>query len=308
MMEAIAQVATAIGAAVGAGSLLAGFSIYRRTKRDEYAGSLRKAIADTRANSDVIKGLLSFEIVNEISSAVVYSRDLELITDQIFTRYFLEPAQDPEGQSLSLEDYLEVAFPVITVSIHTHSVQFAQEKIAEMSRSMAPFQSDHPGLYRIASSLESICAGFLREVKDTVRDEDIWKRLITNLRSGEIWSEAARNQMRKDLNSVEHLRSELHQVLVGLLLSGVKFTRETYSDIGEMLDIAADAYIGKTELELEKLARSVTSMDLVPMSRTEKVTEDLEQAEKALDPVLSKDDLLMFREIRTRIVQRTRNQ
>lgn len=300
-METVAQIATAVGALIGAGSLVAGFVLYRRTKRDAYAASLRQAIADSRANAAVLRGLLTYEVMNEISGAVVYSRDLELVTEQIYGGYF-EPSAEAREES-ELKQFLDIHFPTITVPIRTRSVELAEARLAELARVIAPFQSDHPGLFRVVNGLGTLFRNSLDQIKAAVRDEKSWEKIIPSLHSGRVWKPAVRDALREQITSVHRFRAELHQVFVALLMDAVQEPRAVIGDVAELLDLVADAYLRQTEIGLERFAKG-SPTELTPIAETGSVTDDLREAERALTSILSREEALSFREIVTRAEQR----
>lgn len=238
--------------------------------------------------------------MNEISAEVVYSRDLELMTEQIYEAFF-QPGAEPRSD---MKQFLDLYFPVITVPIRTPAVELADARLAELARAIAPFQTDHPGLFRVVDSLATLFRNTLEQTKDAVRDEDFWKEVIPDLYSGEMWLKPEiRKARREQIMSVRHFRTELHQVFVATLMSAVKAPREVNRDAAALLNLVTDAYLRQTEIGLERLSKKAPAT-ITPSAELETVTDDLRQAELELTNVLTREERLTFRETVARAEER----
>lgn len=284
------QVATALGTLIAAGSLGAGFQLYRISKRDEYVASLRKALADSRANCHRLRQLMAYDLANEIVNSVVYSPDVEVALDEIFERFFRLDSFDEAVWT----EYSTEQFPVITTAIRSPAVEKYEEVLFATESTIAQYQVDYPGLFRVLRSTLTLFQNAITGNKELIRNEDMWRKIIKD----------ALLPRRSSIGSVQKLKRELAEFLVGLSQKHMEATDKQVVSLLSVIDLVTDAYLARSERNLIAISRKERKQVLIPMSKTETITQDLREAEKCLRLVLSQDDALNYRESVARIEAR----
>lgn len=286
----ITAIATAIGTIVAAGMLVSGIRLYQVTKRDEYIARVRQVIAKSRAACYRMNNLMTYEITNEIVSSLVYSKDLELPLKEIYDKEFSNPQQTKSD----FEKYLENEFKPITSAIHTPLLNTYEGIINDLETDSAFLQNDYPGLFRILKSIVTLFSNIIINHKSFVRDENVWKKILL-----------LQFDDRLRFDSLDKLKTEIFHVLVVNLLKRLRDRDQPdIDDMLKMLDLTVDVYLSKDEERLFAVSRAERKIGLVPISDTKKITDDLKEAEKCQLLVLNQEQILTYRELMTRVIQR----
>jgi hypothetical protein len=151
---------------------------------------------------------------------------------------------------------------------------------------VAFLQSDYPGLFRVVISIQTLFGNVVRNAKRQVRDDDTWKKLLP-----EVYGE------RDKLQSLEKVRIRLLHIFMAFILTTLKDkSQPNINDVLNILDLTVDAYLACTDKGLYALSRKEKGVQLVSMSETKTISDDLRQAEKCLSLLLRQDELLSYRE------------
>lgn len=239
--------------------------------------------------------MVSYELAHELAAAVVYAKELDFLFLDLWRSHF-SPEQGSNKEDL--RKYLEEWFEAnsITVPIHSPIVERYEASVTEMETAIAPYQSDYPGLYRVLNSIATAFSRILGIRKRMVRDEKmIWTRIISEVVLDD----------KPLIDSIERLRQRVANALTQLgIVQGVETDSKDIPDLITLLMIVTDAYLAKTDKELVALARRERKLSLVPLSETQKYTQDLREAEKALAFILPREQALRYREAVVRIENR----
>jgi hypothetical protein len=117
-LDFIPQMTAAIGVLIAAGSLAWGLWSYRMTKLHEYITGLRQTVSDCIATCERIRLLLPYDLAHEITSSVVYSKEMAFVFKELHARFFV-PKDEESVVKAELEKYLRDEFEPVGVSIHT---------------------------------------------------------------------------------------------------------------------------------------------------------------------------------------------
>ncbi|MHB8241920.1 MAG: hypothetical protein ACYDHN_08000 [Solirubrobacteraceae bacterium] len=292
--ETVAQIATTIGALAAAGTLGAGFLLYRLNRRDEDLAALRMTIAASRANVDRLRSMVGYELADELVTAAVYSRSMSVPLQNLFRQFFSNGGAAPDDRTKKIKE----ALGYITVAINSPIAHDFEDRTRAISSDAARYQTSYPGLYRVLRALAALYLNVLEMEKQVARDEETWTRMLDEL----VDDKSA------EIHSLDDLLYRLSSELIGGSTYLASEVRKELGDLGEILDLVADAYLVQDEASLVRLSRAERGEELTPVSRTKTITEDLREAEKALQHVLTKDDRLKYREIVTRFDNRRSNE
>jgi hypothetical protein len=286
----ISQVATTIGAILAAGTLGAGFLLYRLNRRDDDIAALRMTIATSRANADRLRGLVGYELGDELVTAAVYSRSMLVPLKRILDTVFLGDGE----LTGDVKEQIHERLGVITVAIDSSIAREYEDTVRELLSDSARYQTSYPGLYRVLRSLAILYGNVLEMEKGVARDERAWANEISILLEDE----------RENITNLDQLKYHLSSRLIRGSAYLASEARKELGDLGEILDLVTDGYLAHDEASLVRLSRKERGETIKPLSNTKTITEDLREAEKALQHMLSRDELLKYREIVTRFDSR----
>lgn len=287
--ETVAQVATALGVLVAAASVASVYIMYRIGQREEYASALRLTIVSSRSICHRLNMLLDYELANELAGTVSYSRDFELTFLDAYNLWFSDDKKEIE------EEALQTLIGPITVPIQTPTVNAYEKDLLRIEQDMARYQRDFPALYRVLSGAAVVFRNILRNAKELVRNEDTARFIFRYLAETE----------QSAIDSVERLRFRYNFWLIVL---GIRKTLDNdqadIDDILEMLDLVTDAYLALDDRGVAQASARERKVTLIPLASTTKISEDLREAEKALEYVLTAQQLRDYREKVVRFEQR----
>lgn len=301
--ELVSQIATTIGVLFTAGSVYAVFRLYRITKRDEYIAALRKTLADTKATADKINFRADYELLHELASSVVNSPDLEYVLEEMYWRFFSakprvsddsEPASPPSNPNSSKEDlrtYLKETLKPITTPVRSPIADSYEDALDRLDAEVTQYQTDYPCLYRVLRSTNAFLARALRSFKDTVRDDDAWEYAIVDI---------AYDQKDK-MESPTALKYNLTRIFTLLGVRSLQHTQPRIDNYLALLTLITERYTSKTESELVSISHQEKAQNLTPIAETEKITDDLREAQKGLSVILDSKDLVEYSNLVTRI-------
>src|ERR671911_1206536 len=93
-LDFIPQMIAAIGVLIAAGSLAWGLWSYRMTKLHEYITGLRQTVSDCIATCERIRLLLPYDLAHEITSSVVYSKEMAFVFNELYTKFFVSKDEE----------------------------------------------------------------------------------------------------------------------------------------------------------------------------------------------------------------------
>ena len=293
---AISQMVSAAGVLIAGTSLLFGLVRYRSDKRREYVYSLRGTIFFSRPTCRTLLRLLSYDYAYEIASNVAQSDTMRVTLGEIYNHYFTSQDKNANPDD-SLDTYLQQQFPTILVPIHTELVQTFEKLTSRLGQEVEPYRFDYPSLTRVLSTVNDVFVAFEGDYRDYVRQEDIWKALLQGFEQEE--GSKAR------INSVSELQDTLAQMIVG------RWYQETFQqqlatlrDLVEIEEIVTASYLSKPDVDLLAIGKKEAQQKFVNPEELENPSDNLREAVKGLQYVLSGADLRKFQDRVDRISAR----
>lgn len=283
ILEFIPQMIAATGALVAAASLAWGLWSYRMTKRHEYITGLRQTVSDCMATCERIRLLLPYDLAHEITSSVVYSREMAFVFDELFTRFF-QPGDGESASEAELEKYLRDEFEPVGVSIHTPLTDAFVDLTYSTTSEIEHYQSDYPALYRVLYAVNYIFIQITRHYRGKVRDVEEWRQAVRSVFE----------QHRARINSPKELQS----YIVVYFVTTLEADRERYfqaeiDDHLEILNLVAKAYMAKPERQLLRQGKEERKEDYAPVQYVT-TEQDLKEAEKGIQHALGHSDPLIL--------------
>ncbi len=279
----IPQMTAAIGVLIAAGSLVWGLWSYRMTKLHEYITGLRQTVSDCMATCERIRLLLPYDLAHEITSSVVYSKEMAFVFNELYTKFF-QPRDGKEASEAELEKYLRDEFEPVGVSIHTPLTDAFVDLTYSTTSEIEHYQSDYPALYRVLYAVNYIFIQITRHYRGKVRDIDEWREAVR----------AVFEQYRARVNSPEELQSYIVVYFVNTLEADRKrYFQAEIEDHLEILKLVAKAYMAKPERQLLRQGKQERKEDYAPVQYVT-TEEDLKEAEKGLQYALEHSEPLML--------------
>lgn len=176
----IPQMTAAIGVLIAAGSLAWGLWSYRMTKLHEYITGLRQTVSDCIATCERIRLLLPYDLAHEITSSVVYSKEMAFVFKELHARFFV-PKDEESVVKAELEKYLRDEFEPVGVSIHTPLTDAFVNLTYSTTSEIEHYQSDYPALYRVLYAVNYIFIQITRHYRGKVRDIEEWRQAVRSV-------------------------------------------------------------------------------------------------------------------------------
>lgn len=283
LLRFIPQMIGAMGVLIAACSLAWGLWSYRMTKRHEYITGLRQTVSDCMATCERIRLLLPYDLAHEITSSVVYSKEMAFVFDELFTKFF-QPEDEKVGSKAELERYLGDEFEPVGVSIHTPLTDAFVDLTYSTTSEIEHFQSDYPALYRVLYAVNYIFIQITRHYRGKVRDIEEWRRAVRSVFE----------KHRARINSPEELQSYIVVYFVNTLEADrSRYFQAEIDDHIEILNLVAKAYMAKPERQLLRQGRRERNEDYAPVQYVT-TEQDLKEAEKGIQHALEHSDPLML--------------
>ena len=139
---------------------------------------------------------------------------------------------------------------------------------------------EFPGVARSLYAARNILRNSYSIQKRLAYSEDAWESAIKQCYQDE----------NAYLSEFDFFISELTQLFVGTILDSLKRTgQDTINDTLASMDIVVRSHLGKQPNKLLASSKFQSSIQLIPLDKTTSVSEDLRQAERALEKVLSSE-------------------
>jgi hypothetical protein len=279
----IPQMTAAIGVLIAAGSLAWGLWSYRMTKLHEYITGLRQTVSDCIATCERIRLLLPYDLAHEITSSVVYSKEMAFVFKELHARFFV-PKDEESVVKAELEKYLRDEFEPVGVSIHTPLTDAFVNLTYSTTSEIEHYQSDYPALYRVLYAVNYIFIQITRHYRGKVRDIEEWRQAVRSVFG----------QHRARINSPAELQSYIVVYFVKTLEADRKrYFQAEIDDHLDILNLVAKEYMAKPERELLRQGKQERREDYAPVQYVT-TEQDLKEAEKGLQYALEHSGPLML--------------
>jgi hypothetical protein len=227
--------------------------------------------------------LLPYDLAHEITSSVVYSKEMAFVFKELYTTFF-QPRDGKEASQAELEKYLRDEFEPVGVSIHTPLTDAFVDLTYSTTSEIEHYQSDYPALYRVLYAVNYIFIQITRHYRGKVRDIDEWRQAVR----------AVFEQYRARINSPAELQSYIVVYFVKTLEADRKrYFQAEIDDHLDILNLVAKAYTAKPERQLLRQGKQERKEDYAPVQYVT-TEEDLKEAEKGLQYALEHSEPLML--------------
>jgi hypothetical protein len=251
------------------------------TKRHEYVTGLRQTVSDCMATCERIRLLLPYDLAHEITSSVVYSKEMAFVFKELYARFFDSKHEASEAE---LENYLKDEFEPVGVSIHTPLTDAFVNLTYSTTSEIEHYQSDYPALYRVLYAVNYVFIQITKHYRGKVRDVEEWRRAVR----------AVFKRHRSRINSPQELQSYIVVHFVTTLEEDRKrYFQAEIDDHLEILNLVAKAYMAKPERQLLRQGKQERKEDYAPVQYVT-TEEDLKEAEKGLQYALQHSNPLML--------------
>jgi hypothetical protein len=251
------------------------------TKRHEYVTGLRQTVSDCMATCERIRLLLPYDLAHEITSSVVYSKEMAFVFKELYARFFDSKHEASEAE---LENYLKDEFEPVGVSIHTPLTDAFVNLTYSTTSEIEHYQSDYPALYRVLYAVNYVFIQITKHYRGKVRDVEEWRRAVR----------AVFKRHRFRINSPQELQSYIVVHFVTTLEEDRKrYFQAEIDDHLEILNLVAKAYMAKPERQLLRQGKQERKEDYAPVQYVT-TEEDLKEAEKGLQYALQHSNPLML--------------
>lgn len=284
------EIATTIGALLTGFSIASGFVLYYWAQRDERIRRFRESITNALNISETLDRLLNYEAAYESFHAVAQTGAVKFILQQVFSQFFSN--QSPS--SISLEDHLRSDMLPIGTSIHSPIVEAFESRLDELQLEASRVQFDHPGVARVMFACHALMGNALHAHMKLMRDEDAWRKALVQLH---------KDTARRDrIQSVEMLTLQLEDLFVSTSQRMLRdHHQKAIDDCLQILNLIITAYLRKEPGQIRRISRFERGLKMRTREEMQTIPEDLKEAEKCFGTALSRDELLKYRELTTRM-------
>jgi len=285
----ITSLATALGTIIAGITLISMYNLYRISKRDAYILNVRQIITRTRRSCHKLDQLLTYEISNEFVSIIIRSYDLELPLRDVFNKI-----KQDDLKKEDFEQYIKEYFPPITVPIHTPILEVYENLLEDLEQDVSFLQTEYPGLFRIIKSIQVYFSAVINNNKELIRDTELWAELLLGS-----------FEDKNNYDNLDRYKNYIfHSLVIALMSKQEENDQPIIDDLIKLIDLTTDAYLAtgtKRMYELSSLEKETKLQDILI---TKEITDDLREAEKALNYLFTNQQLLNYREYVVKIEQR----
>ena len=260
-----------------------GYFSYRRQKNEERATAIRELLIKYDNNCNVLNHLLTFDVVHEMVSCVIYSpimhRNLQRMHHMLAD----------EGMNLREIDPYTFSWPwPITIPLHSQLIDDYEATIRKNQEICATLGTQLPSLYKVFLCVHNLFWSVLANTKGFVRDEQIL---------GQMWLDTKPFIC----NNIEIQKDELFNIMIGAVLQGYDVEQKNIDDAISILKLVTQSFLKLNNKQLEKQRKLEQKMTWGKYGSKSSIFEEFQETEKALEKIMSHEELLKFRELYTKI-------
>ena len=280
----LANLATAIGALIGAASLYIGFRLYRFGQRDAYTREFRKSLHEIQANFDRLDRLWDSDLMHELSYSVFYRDDTYDMFERMQSALRLdESVSDREAMA----DLFKKRSPYKTFPPQSQSGSRFTYTLEKTGNLIAPYKFSFPGLYACITSANKVLS-------------NVYHLNIRPLHKEELWADIFSSIDRSDLLSMtpRMIAQHFHTLFVAMLMSSSKDNgiQDDINDLRRMVSLTSEAYLGLTDDQIYSQARKRESRAGQAVAQGQYISQTLRNAEDFLETALTDRELRDYRE------------
>lgn len=260
-----------------------GYYNYRRQRREERATAIREMLIKYDNNCSVLNHLLTFDVVHEIVSCVVYSeiihRNLQRMNHML--------TNSPEFFREIDKERFSWPWP-ITIPLHSQLVDDYEATLRKNQEICATLGTQLPSLYKVFLCVHNIFWSILAQTKEFVRNESIF---------GQMWLDT----MSITGSNIDLQKDEIFNLMIDTVLKGYHVEQRNIDDAITLLKLVTQSFLKLDNKQLEKQLKLEQKMTWGKFGTKSSIFEEFQEAEKALEKIMTPKDLLKFRELYTKI-------
>lgn len=262
---AVTALATAISAIWAA-------TQYRLVKRDTHMTDIKRKLMQFKNNCDVMNDLLCYELVDEVVNAVVFSHNIEF---QIIAFSNIIPSVDDEN--------LKWPF-IITKAAYTPRLMQYEHLVKSNNQIADELSQELPSISRIFKSIQIMFCAQHDLISEVSRNEKLYSSVVIEMR-------------RIGVEKINIIQELLCIRLIEFISHRLNKEQENINDAISIIDIANNIFLKMSDKELNKQINCESKINFKRISDTTSIYDDLQEAEKGLERIMSAETLMKFREL-----------
>lgn len=292
-IDTVANIATAISAIAASASAVAVFAIYKVGRRDDKLKIIRQNIVEAKLEADELDQNFGIDLISSMIGKIIEGYSINGFLLEIYDSHI---SKTPLS-SKEFEDYIKDNIPMVVGSFQCQESQEFEAGLRKLASLATSIEFDFPGLSRLIYSVRNVLRNSYSIQRKIFLDADLWESAIN-----QIYEEQVKN---KFIFSYESFISKLFRLFVGSSLSILKENgQENINDTIQSLNIVVDQYLEKTPTELLKSSKDEKEAKTTPLQDDKTIVNNLRQAETCFSNTISKDSLLMLRQLSSQIEAR----
>lgn len=260
-----------------------GYFSYRRQRREDRATAIRELLIKYDNNCNVLNHLLTFDVVHEIVSCVIYS---DIIHRNLQRMNHMLTQKDVSFNEFDRERF---SWPwPITIPLHSQLIDDYEVTLRKNQEICATLGTQLPSLYKVFLCVHNIFWSILAETKEFVRDENIF---------GQMWLDTA-SHTGSDINLQ---KDEIFNLMIDSILRGYGVEQKNIDDAIALLKLVNQSFLKLDNKKLERQRKLEQKMTWGRYGSKSSIFEEFQETEKALEKIMTPEELLKFRELYTKI-------
>lgn len=260
-----------------------GYFSYRRQKREDRATAIREMLIKYDNNCNVLNHLLTFDVVHEIVSCVIYSK---IIHRNLHRMNHMLTNSDLKIGEIDKERF---SWPwPITIPLHSQLVDDYEATLRKNQEICATLGTQLPSLYKVFLCVHNIFWSILADTKEFVRNEEIL---------GEMWLETTSITG----PDIDLQKDEIFNLMIASILKGYNVEQKNIDDAIALLKLVNQSFLKLDNKQLEKQRKLEQKMTWGKFGSKSSIFEEFQESEKAFEKIMSRKELLKFRELYTKI-------
>lgn len=291
----ISQISTTVGAIVAALSILSGYQLYRKSKKDAYVDKINSLLLDFTNSCNEMDRYLDNELIHDMVYSIIYRDDFTDMLTVLINNISEKPdiiSDDEKLEKFIKETLPSVTHPILSVICKQYD-QLGKEIILKASF----IKSDFPALYRLIISVNGLFSAISRNNKYLLHDDNVWEKMVAY-----VIKEEAPNY------EINNFKSKLLLYFVGILHEKSKDAQDQ-EDINCMITIVKmiipkySVHINRNVYKTSRKEKSEKMKEDCPT-----LIEDFLEVEKVIKRfLLSPDEVLEYRTLITELKERNKN-
>lgn len=272
LMEVIRTGILSVSALAGSGAVIWGINQYRLTKRDRKASRIKTILTRFKCNCETMMSLLSYELVDEVVNVVVYSENV-----QYGLYKFLHQITSDEDE--------DIKWPIpITAAVSSPYLMQYRSLMNANNELCIEISSILPSVSRIFEGVQAMFTTQSRGIFELSHHENLYRDVVMDaLKSGG--------------ENVNLLKAYMVTRIIEQISYQLSNEQSNIQDAVSLLEIVNTAFLSLKDKEIMDQVKCESKITYKPITDTGSIFDDLHEAEKGLEKIMTHEDLMLFREL-----------